>query len=116
MRAAAKGQGPAKKPPHLQNHEFQAVHWGRCKVEHYTEKSYIRRKTEQGNWQLIIGWRGENHWHVVDQLVSAVQCGMKKEGLLSLREEIMKKMSGFVSERCAQVVGCGLHSVHRLVS
>ena len=58
-------------PPETTIHLFDSSHWGSCKMEVYTHKSYIRRRDE-GKWRSIIGSCANNHGAVVRALVPFV--------------------------------------------
>ena len=73
---------PSDKPA---NFRFEAVAWGPCKAEFYSEKSYIRRMLE-GKWVSVIGSQQKNHWFIVKKLATLVEAGASKEKLLAERQ------------------------------
>ena len=74
-------------PPETTIHLFDSSHWGSCKMEVYTHKSYIRRRDE-GKWRSIIGSCTNNHGAVVRALVPFVIQGLSIEELYKVRNSL----------------------------
>ena len=67
---------------------FDAKHYGACKAEFYTHKSYIRHKV-QGSLKMVIGHSAGNHRRVVHALIKHVKAGKSREQLLSERAKLL---------------------------
>lgn len=93
-RPAAKGQKDtwlAAEVSGLQNTTFDAHKYGKCKVEYYTHKSYIRHFQEK--WVMIVGSSHPKHKNVCNMLVPHVKKGASREELLSIRERIIQRLA-----------------------
>jgi len=80
--------------PTAPNKVFSAKNWGTCKVEHYTNKSYLRCKNKVGlkpDWKLIIGSEHAKHVEITDELMKAVSKGSSKEALMAERAKITEE-------------------------
>ena len=72
-----------------ENFCFEAKVWGRCKVEFYGAKSYIRQWDEaSGKLRLVIGCERSNHHDVVSGLVKHVKAGKGLEALKTARAKL----------------------------
>ena len=80
--------------PKHKNEVFRAKTYGKCKVEYYTHKSYIRRFEEEGKkWVMVLGsTHPKHHKQVCALLVPYVKGGCKREALLRAREEILTEL------------------------
>ena len=80
--------------PQFQNNVFQAKRYGKCKVEYYTHKSYIRRFEEEGKkWVMILGsTHPKHHKQVCALLVPHVKGGSQRDALLRARAEILTEL------------------------
>jgi len=74
-----------------ENYKFKSLSFGECRAEFYSKKSYIRFFDEKSKkWRLLVGTQGDDHHAKLESLVShARQANMKKEQLVSLRDESM---------------------------
>jgi hypothetical protein len=76
--------------PKPSNYHLDAKGYGSCKVEFYSEKSYIRQFNEEtGKYKLIIGCQTGNHWSVVQALAKHVAAGKSKDDLLAIRAKLL---------------------------
>eukprot|EP00435_Cladocopium_sp_Y103_P071840 s464_g38.t1 len=73
------------------NTTFDAKKYGKCKVEYYTHKSYIRHFQEK--WAMIVGSTHTNHKYVCDKLVPHVKKGISREELLRIRGCIIQQLA-----------------------
>ena len=92
--AAAKGLKDASVPAEVtafQNNTFDARKYGKCKVEYYSQKSYIRNFQEK--WVMIVGSTHRKHKSVCNMLVPHVKKGASREELLRIRERILQQLA-----------------------
>ena len=68
-------------------HVFHSPQYGSCKMEIYSQKSYIRKKDE-GKWKSIIGSCSSKHGEVVRALVPYVIQGLNVEELYKVRNSL----------------------------
>ena len=75
--------------PEISNAVFECPTYGECKMEAYTNKSYIRHKID-GKWTNIIGSckPGRHQW-ICHNLVPFVKAGKDKNALYEIREKLM---------------------------
>ena len=73
---------------------FDAQVYGRCRCEHYSQKSYIRRYNEDSKkWQQIVGSTHKRfHRHACKKLIPHVQAGTSREDLLKAREDYIAQL------------------------
>ena len=100
--AGAKPKPGVKKPAgHIssedgqeyKNFTFNSPKWGNCKVEFYTQKSYIRcYDVGSGKYVMIIGSTAPSHHAICMQLVKHVKKGLDREALREVRETILKTL------------------------
>ena len=76
------------------NVEFQAAVYGRCKTEHYSLKSYIRRfDPEARKWVQVIGSTHlQFHKKVCRLLQADVTLGKTREQLLQARQQYLQEL------------------------
>ena len=76
------------------NVEFEASVYGRCKTEHYTLKSYIRRlEPETRKWVQVIGSTHlQFHKQVCRLLQADVAQGKTREQLLQARQQYLQEL------------------------
>ena len=92
--AAARGLKDASVPAEVtafQNTTFDARKYGKCKVEYYSQKSYIRNFQEK--WVMIVGSTHRKHKSVCNMLVPHVKKGASREELLRIRERILQQLA-----------------------
>ena len=69
--------------------------WGTVKAEFYNEKSYIRFwDSQDSKYRMILGACGRQHKKICHMLWPHVLRGKSRQELLTLREQIVKKMDG----------------------
>lgn len=76
-------------PAKPQNEVFESSHYGQCRAEYYTEKSYIRSRDASGKWRLIIGHSTRKHWQIIKALIPHVRDGKTKEQLVEKRTKLV---------------------------
>ena len=86
-------QLPAPNLPELSNYAndtFYSAAWGSCKVEYYSQKSYIRFKDPAtSKWKLLIGSECPQHKHVMKCLVPKVRDeALSKDELRDFRNQV----------------------------
>ena len=74
-------------PPDTNIHLFHSPQYGSCKMEIFSQKSYIRKKDE-GKWKSIIGSCSSKHGEVVGALVPYVIQGLNVEELYKVRNSL----------------------------
>ena len=76
------------------NFTFNATHHGKCKVEFYTEKSYVRKWClEQEKWVMLVGSTDKKwHKHVCKRLVADVTRGLDRAALKEARDRYIEQM------------------------
>ena len=76
------------------NFMFQSAKHGKCKVEFYTEKSYVRKWCEeQQKWEMLIGSTDKQwHKHLCKRLVSDVTRGLDRAALKAARDGYSRQM------------------------
>lgn len=73
------------------NIAFESKHYGMCKCEHYTAKSYIRHHKD-GKWKLIVESTHAKHVLICKQLIKFVKAGLEKEAIVKKRKDITDSM------------------------
>jgi hypothetical protein len=76
------------------NFTFEALVWGHCKAEFYTDKSYIRQKViveGKPKWISIVSCQGKDgdHHELLKNLVGEVKKGASKKDIWTLKESLM---------------------------
>jgi hypothetical protein len=76
------------------NFTFEAIHWGHCKAEFYTEKSYIRQQVMfegKPKWVSIVSCQGKDgdHHELLKNLVDEVKKGASKKDIWTLKDSLM---------------------------
>ena len=76
------------------NFTFDAEGHGKCKVEFYTQKSYVRKWcVEQEKWVMLIGSTDQQwHKHICKRLVADVTRGLDRAALNEARDRYLKQM------------------------
>lgn len=73
--------------------KFEAPSWGQCKLEQYSEKSYIRYKDSDLKWKSVVSCcsRGLHH-QVMTEMVDHVKKGLSSKELFEIRDEIVERL------------------------
>ena len=73
--------------------KFEAPSWGQCKLEQYSEKSYIRYKDADLKWKSVVSCcsRGLHH-QVMTEMVDHVKKGLSSKELFEIRDEILERL------------------------
>ena len=93
-RPREKGEKVTAEVPKYENQVFHAKTYGKCKVEYYTHKSYIRQYEEEAKkWVMVVGsTHRDHHKRVCALLVPHVKGGSQRDALLRARAEILTKL------------------------
>ena len=68
---------------------FESDLLGSCRADYFTYKSYIRYKTADGKWTLVVSSQHRNHWQIVKALVPHVRRGKTKEQVIQERAKMI---------------------------
>eukprot|EP00435_Cladocopium_sp_Y103_P062728 s849_g24.t1 len=93
-RPREEGEKVTAAEPKYENQVFHAKTYGKCKVEYYTHKSYIRQHEEEAKkWVMVVGsTHPKHHKKVCALLVPHVKGGLQRDALLRARAEILTKL------------------------
>ena len=81
-------------PKVAENKIFDAVGYGKCKIECYTKQSYIRQVLGHGKFKSIISsCEPVFHSRVCFRLVEHVKQGKSRELLWTIRDKITKDLA-----------------------
>ena len=106
LRRPAAQSSAASSDDKFAHHNFHAKGYGDCRVEFFSNKSYIRTwDYSQGKYVMVMGSCAAGiHKDVCHALLPHVKKGVSREKLWDIREDLMKKFSASLEEATFNVM------------